>query len=59
MAQSVEHLTLDFGSSLDLRVLGSRPVLGSLLGRESAGDSLFPSPSHLPPPIRAYALPNK
>ena len=34
MAQSVEHLTLDFSPGLDLRVVSSSPVLGSKLGME-------------------------
>ena len=34
MAQSIEHLTLDFSSGLDLRVLSSSPALGSMLGQE-------------------------
>ena len=40
MAQSVGHLTLDFGSGHDLRVVGSspasNPTIGSVLGGESA-----------------------
>ena len=36
MAQSVKCPTLDFGSGHDLRVLGSSPTLGSMLGMESA-----------------------
>jgi len=44
MAQSVEHPTLDFSSGHDLRVVGLSPVLGSVLGGESAGESLS-SPS--------------
>ena len=39
MAQSVEGLTLDFGSGQDLR---SGPALGSMLSRESAGDPPAP-----------------
>ena len=35
-AQSVEHLTLDFGSGHDLRVVRLSPVLGSALGMEPA-----------------------
>lgn len=34
MAQSVECLTLDFGSGLDLRVVGSSPASGSALNVE-------------------------
>ena len=32
VAQSVKHLTLDLNSGLDLMVLSSSPVLGSMLG---------------------------
>ena len=32
MAQSVEHLTLDLSPGLDLRVVSSSSVLGSMLG---------------------------
>ena len=42
MAQSVEHLTLDFGSGPDLRVVGSRPTAGSVLSVESAYGSVLP-----------------
>ena len=35
VAQSVEHPTLDFGSGLDPRVLGSSPTSGSVLSMES------------------------
>ena len=35
----LKRLALDFGSGHDLRVLGSSPVLGSLLSVESAWDS--------------------
>ena len=34
VAQLVEHLTLDLGSGLDCRVMGSSSVLGSLLSVE-------------------------
>ena len=36
VAQSVNHPTLDLSSDLDLRVMGSRPVLGFMLGMEPA-----------------------
>ena len=36
MAQSVKHLTLDFDSGHDLRMLGSSPAAGSMLRGESA-----------------------
>ena len=32
MAQLAKHPTLDFGSSLDLRVVSSNPLLGSMPG---------------------------
>ena len=32
LAHSVEHLTLDLSSGLDLRVVSSSPILGSTLG---------------------------
>ena len=48
MAQSVEHLTLDFGSGHDPRVMGSSPASGSELSVKPALDflsrSLCPSP---------------
>ena len=34
VAQSVKHLTLHLGSGLDLRVVNSNPMLGSMLGVE-------------------------
>jgi len=34
VAQSVEHLSLDFGSGHDPRVVGSSPTSGSALGVE-------------------------
>ena len=40
LAHLVKCLTLDFGSGHDLRVLGSSPVSGSLLGVEPASNSL-------------------
>jgi len=45
VAQSVEHLTLDFGSCHDLRVVRSSPASGSALSMEPAWDSLSPFPS--------------
>jgi len=47
VAQLVEHLTLDFSSDHDLRVLRWSPTVGSALSRESAGNS----PSALPPTL--------
>ena len=35
MAQSIERLTLDVSSGLDLRVASSSPTLGSTLGVEA------------------------
>ena len=40
MAQSVKHMTLDFGSGNDPRVVGQSPVLGSALSMEPAYKSL-------------------
>jgi len=48
VAHLAQQLTLGFGSGCDLRVLGSSPVLASVLGMESAWNSLSPSPSALP-----------
>ena len=47
VAQSVKHLTLDFGSGHDLRVMRLSPSLGSTLGMESAYIifPLLPSPT--------------
>jgi len=39
-AQSIEPLTLGFGSGHDLRVVRSSPTLGSTLSTELASDSL-------------------
>ena len=36
MDQLVKHPTLDFGSGHDLKVVRSRPMLGSVLGVELA-----------------------
>ena len=36
VAQSGEQPILDFGSGHDLRIMGSRPALGSVLSLESA-----------------------
>ena len=46
LAQFVECLALNFGSSHDLRVLGLSPELGYWLGGESA---CLPLPLPLPP----------
>ena len=40
MVQSVQHLTLDFSSGRDLKVVGSSLMSGSELSVESASDSL-------------------
>ena len=39
VAQLFKHLTLDFGSGRDLLVVGCCPMMGSMLGVESALDS--------------------
>ena len=49
MAQSVKHLTLGFSSGHDLRVMRLSPVSSSVLGMESAWDSLSLPPSAPPP----------
>ena len=43
MAQSVKHLTLDFGSGRDLMVVSSSPKSCPTLSVEPAWDSLSPS----------------
>ena len=46
MAQSVERLTLDFGSGHDLMVLGMEPCVGLHTDiPDPAWDSLYPSPA--------------
>ena len=55
MAQSVELLTLGFGSGRDLRVVRSSLVAGSVLRVESAGDS----PSAPPACVRSLSKINK
>ena len=45
VAQSVKHLTLDFNSGHDLGVVGSSPMLGSMLGMAPAWDSFSTSAS--------------
>ena len=42
MAQSIEHLTLDFSSGHDLTVMGWSLPLGSVLNMKPAWDSLSP-----------------
>ena len=56
MAQSVEHLTLDFNSGHDPKVMGSSPMLRSMLTVEPAYDSLSPSPFAPPPLIHLFSL---
>ena len=52
VAQSVRHLTLDFGSDRDFRILRSSPPVGSVLSEESTrGFSLSPSVPLSPPKI--------
>ena len=51
MAQSVEHLTLDFGSGHDLTVRGFEPHIGLCTDNaeptwDSLSLSLCPSPAH-------------
>ena len=48
----VKCLTLDLSSGLDLEVVGSSPMLGSMLSVEPAWDSLSPSISALPTPLK-------
>ena len=55
MAQSVKHLTLDFSSGDDLGVVRLSPAAGSMLSRESVGESLSPSRS-APPPVHSLFL---
>lgn len=46
VAQSVRHLTVDFGSGHDSQGLGIEPTSGSRLSEKSAGDPLtISSPS--------------
>lgn len=44
MVQSVKWPTLNFGTGLDLGVLGPSPTLGFMFSEESVGDALSPSP---------------
>jgi len=54
VAQSVRHRTLGFGPGHDLRGMGASLVWGSVLGGESAWDSLaLPLPL---PCMRVHAL---
>ena len=50
---SVKHLTLDFGTSHDLKVMKSNSLLGSALILKLAGVSLSPSLS-VPPPCSLF-----
>ena len=61
VAQLVEHLTPDFGSGHDPRVMGWNPTLGSTLGVEPAWESLSfcPSPIHSLSPSLPLSLSNK
>ena len=56
VAQSVEHLTPDFGSGHNPGVVGSSPVSGSVLSVEPAWDSLSLCPSPTPVPMIAHSL---
>ena len=51
MAQSVKHLTLDFSSEHNLKVVRSSPTLGPMLGTQ---DSLSPSASPLSPSLKNF-----
>ena len=57
MAQSVEHPTLNFGSSHDPRVMGWSPTLGSALSVDPAWDSLSLSFSLSPSAPLPYSCP--
>ena len=58
MAQSVERLTLDFGSGHDLtQLMSSSPTLGSVLTLQSLLGIL--SPSFSAPPLLALYLSHK
>ena len=48
MAQLVKHLTFDFGSDHDLRVVRWSPAVGSMLAMEPASFRLLLSPLPLP-----------
>ena len=56
MIQFVEHPTLDFGSSHDLRVLGLSLALGSMLLLGSLPEILSPSPFAPPRPSTTFSL---
>ena len=45
VAQWVKHLTLDFGSGHDLRIMRLSPTLGSMLSMEPTENSLSLSPA--------------
>ena len=49
VAQSVAHLTLDFGSGHDSRVAGLSPMSGSALSMEPSWDSPLALPLPLSP----------
>ena len=51
MVQSVEHQTLDFGSRLDLRTVGSSPTMGTMLSLEPAWHSFSLLPFLCPSPL--------
>ena len=51
MAQLVKHLTLDFGSGHDLRVVQWSPMLGSVLGEEWSLFKILFSPLSLLLPL--------
>ena len=51
MAQLAGHPNLDFGPGHDLRVMGTSPVMGSVLSMDSA----YPSPT-VPSPTPTHIL---
>ena len=53
VAQSIKHLTLDFRTGHDLRVVRLSPMSGSSFSVEAAWDSLSPSAS---PPAHVHVL---
>ena len=59
VAQSVKHLTPDFGSDHDLPVMRSSPKPGSMLSEESASDFLSVSVPLCPSPACMLFLKNK
>lgn len=56
MVQMVECPALGFGSGYDLRVMRLNPTWGSVLGVETAWDSLSVSSSALPSSMCTFSL---